>query len=259
MKAEFYKVLSMLVFLSCFSVKAQDRLGDCHQKASPPWLFDYDERLETILHENLAKDFLVRCVYMPAFDPEWVVQLEKDPNFGAFQLCVLSFRKNLWYQKDGEVSAEKIAVPIEEKPASDMIRLVNLFIENKSNGLLMGGIEDGESIRFEVNVDGDVKCGATECPIGSTYQGRLVAFFEILKESVVNGTIDCDVFALAENLFDEASGYYSSLKSSHSKSTFLHPMDGYEDNSDMEIVFLMGVNGVMFGWNGCKHYYYPPW
>ncbi|MBR7022921.1 MAG: VCBS repeat-containing protein [Bacteroidales bacterium] len=39
----------------------------------------------------------------------------------------------------------------------------------------------------------------------------------------------------------------------------VHPSSGCESASDMEQIFWMGVNGVIFGWNGCKHYYYPPW
>ena len=39
----------------------------------------------------------------------------------------------------------------------------------------------------------------------------------------------------------------------------VHPKNSYEDASDLENLFLMGVNGVIFGWNGCKHYYYLPW
>ena len=214
MKAWLNKVLTIIVFLFCFSVKAQDRLGECYLKDRPPWLFDYNERLETILHDHLAKDYLVRCIYMPAFDPEWVIQIEKDPNSGMFQLCVLSFKKNLWYQKDGEVGAEKTVVPIEKKTASNLIRLVNLFIENRYNGLVMGCIEDGESIQFEVNIDGAVKCGAIECPLGNSYPCRLVAYFKILKESVVNGTMKQEVFALVEILFEEASAYYLGQKPS---------------------------------------------
>lgn len=38
-----------------------------------------------------------------------------------------------------------------------------------------------------------------------------------------------------------------------------HPRNSYEGSKDMEMIFWMGVNGVIFGWNGCKHYYYPPW
>lgn len=38
-----------------------------------------------------------------------------------------------------------------------------------------------------------------------------------------------------------------------------HPRNSFEDSSDMEIIFQLGVTGVIFGWNGCKHYYYPPW
>ncbi len=38
-----------------------------------------------------------------------------------------------------------------------------------------------------------------------------------------------------------------------------HPRNSFEDKSDMNMIFYMGVNGVIFGWNGCKHYYYPPW
>ena len=39
----------------------------------------------------------------------------------------------------------------------------------------------------------------------------------------------------------------------------VHPRNSYESRSDMEGIFWMGINGVIFGWNGCKHYYYPPW
>lgn len=39
----------------------------------------------------------------------------------------------------------------------------------------------------------------------------------------------------------------------------VHPKNSFEDGSDLENIFWMGVNGVIFGWNGCKHYYYPPW
>lgn len=207
MKARIKTVFLMFVLLSCFSVKAQDRLGDCLMLDMPQLLFGYDERLAKILHENLGEDFLFRCIYMPAYDPEWVVQLEKDPGSELFQLYVLSFGKNLWYQKDGEVEVTKIVVPIEDSQASGLANLVNLFIKNKSSGLRVGCL-DGESIQFEINVDGDVQCGATVCPHEDSLEGRLVAVFSILKESVIIGTMDEDVFVLAKCLFNEAFSYY---------------------------------------------------
>ena len=212
MKAGLDKVLTMLVLLACFSVKAQDRLGDCCPKVNPQWLFSYDERLETIIHEHLGEDFLVRCIYMPAFDPEWVIQLDINAKSGAFQLCVLFFRENLWYKKDGEVGGEKSVLPIEEKQASDLTKLVRQFIENKSGGLA-GGCLDGESIQFEVKIDGDIHCGVIDCPADNSYPGRLVAIFGILKESVINGILNQEVPALVETLYNEASAYYSFVNS----------------------------------------------
>lgn len=74
-------------------MKAQDRLGFCplHELK---FLFDgYDERMETILQDHLSDDFLVRCIYMPSFDPEWVLQIERDPELGCYQIITLSFEK----------------------------------------------------------------------------------------------------------------------------------------------------------------------
>ena len=97
---------------------------------------------------------------------------------------------------------------IEQDKALELINLTVLFIENKSNTLLVGCL-DGETIQFEINLCNNQQCGATICPSENSLTGRLVKSFEVLKEGVISGTINQEAFDdLIDCLFNEASAYY---------------------------------------------------
>lgn len=209
MKIHLKQILLLLLLLSCVLGEAQDRLGFCPLKNAKELFDDYDERLEKILHYNLSEDFLARCVFIPSFEPEWALQIERDTESKSFQICTLTFEKNLWYQKEDTVGVSKRTMLIEDVEAFGLINLVNVFIQNKSEFLTMGCVEDGEMIEFEALVAGVIQCGATVCPDENSYLGRLVAIIEMMKLSVDHDTLSQEVFALSKNLFDEVSTYYS--------------------------------------------------
>lgn len=191
-------------------MKAQDRLGFCplHELK---FLFDgYDERMETILQDHLSDDFLVRCIYMPSFDPEWVLQIERDPELGCYQIITLSFEKNLWCHKNDTIRMSMNTMPIEQDQAIKLIDLTQLFLENKSDTLQMCCL-DGETIQFEINLCNYQQCGATQCPSKNSLTGRLVKSFDVLRTCVISGTKYQEAFDLIKCLFNEASAYYKSL------------------------------------------------
>lgn len=207
MKVFFVQILLVFSLLNNISIQAQDRLGFCTLQNSDFLLDGYNERLGKILQEHLSDDYIVRCIYMPSFDPEWVLQVEEDSELGHYQIITLSFEKNLWYHKNDTIGTIMKNLCIEQDKALELINLTVLFFENKLN-ILQSGCLDGESVQFEVNVCGDKHCGATECPIENSLTGRLVKIFDILKTCVYNGTTNQEVFDLIKCLYNEASAYY---------------------------------------------------
>lgn len=205
----FLKQLLLVLFLLCCSfMKAQDKLGFCPLQVADFLSKDYNERMERILQDHLSEDYLVRCIYMPSFDPEWVLQIERVPKLGNYQIITLSFEKNLWYHKNDTIRMTKNTMHIEQDKAMKIIDLTHLFLENKSNTLLVGCL-DGETIQFEINLCNNQQCGATICPSENSLTGRLVKSFEVLKEGVISGTINQEAFDdLIDCLFNEASAYY---------------------------------------------------
>lgn len=164
--------------------------------------------MEKILQDHLSEDYLVRCIYMPSFDPEWVLQIERVPKLGNYQIITLSFEKNLWYHKNDTIRTTKNTMHIEQDKAMKLIELTHLFLENKSNTLLVG-CQDGETIQFEINLCNNQQCGATICPSENSLTGRLVKSYEVLKACVIRGTMNQEAFDdLIDCLFNEASAYY---------------------------------------------------
>lgn len=208
MKALLRHVVIVFFFLCCISIKAQDRLGFCSLQDLNFLLDGYDERLEKILQDHLSEDFIVRCIYRPAFDPEWVLQVERDPKLEHYQIITLSLEKNLWYHKNDTIGTTMKIMHIEKDKALELINLTTLFIENKSN-VMLGGCLDGESIQFEVNICGDIQCGAIEDLIENSLTGRLVAIYNMLKDAANNGSMSQDGFSMIKCLYDEAYVYYS--------------------------------------------------
>lgn len=205
----FLKHIILAFFVLCsISTKAQDRLGFCPLQDLNFLLDGYDERLEKILQEHLSEDYIIRCIYRPSFDPEWVLQVERDPELGHYQIITLSFEKNLWYHKNDTIGTTMKFMHIEQDKALELINLTVLFIENKSN-IMLGGCLDCESIQFNVNVCGDIQCGAIEYLIENSLTGRLVKIFDVLKACVFSGTTNQEVFNLIKCLYNEASAYYA--------------------------------------------------
>lgn len=127
MKTRSKQLLLLLLLLSCVLGKAQDRLGFCPLKNAKELFDDYDERLEQILHHNLSEDYLARCVFIPSFEPEWALQIEKDAESGNCQICALTFEKNLWYQKEDEVGVSKKTMLIDCLKSQDTVPPWNLI------------------------------------------------------------------------------------------------------------------------------------
>ena len=165
--------------------------------------------MEKILQDHLSEDYLVRCIYMPSFDPEWVLQIERVPKLGNYQIITLSFEKNLWYHKNDTIRTTKNTMHIEQDKAMKLIDLTHLFLENKSNTLIVG-CQDGETIQFEINLCNNQQCGATICPSENSLTGRLVKIFDVLRACVNSGTTNQEAFDLINCLFNEASAYYES-------------------------------------------------
>lgn len=209
MKTLLKQLLLLFLLLSCVLGKAQDRLGFCPLKNAKELFDDYDERLEQILHHNLSEDYLARCVFIPSFESEWALQIEKDTESGSCRICTLTFEKNLWYQKKDEVGVSKKTMLIEDQKAFDVINLVHVFIQNRSDFLTMECVEDGEMIEFEAPVDDVIQCGAIVCPSENSYLGRLVAIIEMMKVSMDHDDLNQEVFALSKILYNEVSAYYS--------------------------------------------------
>ncbi len=195
--------------LCCISMKAQDRLGFCLLQEMNFLMDGYDIRLEKILHDHLSEDFMIRCIFMPSFDPEYVLQVERIPKTEDYQIITLSFEKNLWYHKNDSIGVSTNTMCLDKNKALGLINLTCLFFENKSDTMQPGCVEDGETIQFEVNVCGEKQCGATQCPTEESLTGRLVKIYDILRTCVIRGTTKYEVFNLIKSLYDEAFDYYS--------------------------------------------------
>ena len=123
---------------------------------------------------------MIRCIFMPSFDPECVLQVERIPKTEDYQIITLSFEKNLWYHKNDSIGVSTNTMCLEK---------------NKALG-------------FEVNVCGEKQCGATQCPTEESLTGRLVKIFDILRASVNSGKTNQEVLNLIKCLYNEASAYY---------------------------------------------------
>ena len=129
MKTHFKQIIPLFLLLLCVSGKAQDRLNFCPLKNAKVLFDDYDERLEEYFDYYLSGDYLARCVFIPSFEPEWVLQIERDADLGSCRICTLTFEKNLWYQKEDHVGVSKKTMLIEDEEAFGLINLVNVFIK----------------------------------------------------------------------------------------------------------------------------------
>ena len=208
MKAFKKQLLLTFSLLCCISIKAQDRLGFCLLQEMNFLMDGYDVRLEKILHDHLSEDFMIRCIFMPSFDPECVLQIERIPKTEDYQIITLSFEKNLWCHKNDSIGVSTNTMCIEKNKALGLINLTCLFFENKSDLMQPGCVNDGETIQFEVNVCGEKQCGATQCPTEESLTGRLVKIFDILRASVNSGKTNQEVLNLIKCLYNEASAYY---------------------------------------------------
>lgn len=209
MKLKSMQLLLVFSLLSCLSMKAQDRLGTCIDNSNYQLLSDYDDVFDTIIRNRLCDDYLVRCVYLPSFDSKWVLQIEENSLSGCYQITTLSFNRHLWFHNNETIGISMDLMTIEKEIVLDLINLVSLFIENKTDFLVMGCMTDGETIQFKVKILNEIQCGTTSCPDETSLTGRLVDVFNKLRITVINGTMDQDLFASIKSLLEDTSYHYS--------------------------------------------------